>query len=379
MNSGKNENSKSNIKSNEVNEEKLSPAPSGENATICSDLKMNTPAESPKAPEEQVDNIPAAHDSSPSSKNPPQPEACKDQSLEEEQNSVAHPTEAVRTGQPSIRKGTGPRTAQGKQRSKLNALKHGLLSKAVLLKGESRPEFLSLLNGLRDDLQPQGKLETVLVENLAALLWRKSRLLQAENAEISENSALVVHNSLVKRYAEAWESSGVAPCGLFKHISNPLIVGEAKETLVLLRRMFTTEGFTGDLRLVEKLTGEHHNGGILQSFLAAYRACAAEAGVSEKIGDTSTKVNLSTIMVPFIDAKIERLKELEKGLLGIEVQRLAFKLSAAVIPGQEVLDRLLRYETHLSREIDRILNQLERLQRMRKGQPPPPQVDVKIS
>ena len=53
--------------------------------------------------------------------------------------------------------------------------------------------------------------------------------------------------------------------------------------------------------------------------------------------------------------------------------------SAAVIPGQEVSDRLLRYETHLSREIDRILNRLERLQRMRKGQPLPPQVDVKIS
>ena len=44
-----------------------------------------------------------------------------------------------------------------------------------------------------------------------------------------------------------------------------------------------------------------------------------------------------------------------------------------------VPDHLLRYETHLSREIDRILNRLERLQRMRKGQPLPPQVDVKIS
>ena len=44
-----------------------------------------------------------------------------------------------------------------------------------------------------------------------------------------------------------------------------------------------------------------------------------------------------------------------------------------------VPDHLLRYETHISREIDRIPNRLERLQRMRKGQPLPPQVDVNIS
>src|SRR5882672_4228540 len=70
-----------------------------------------------------------------------------------------------RIDQPSIHKSTGPRTPQGKQRSKYNARKHGLFSKAVLLKGESRAEYESLLNGLMEDFQPQGKLETVLVEN----------------------------------------------------------------------------------------------------------------------------------------------------------------------------------------------------------------------
>jgi hypothetical protein len=33
----------------------------------------------------------------------------------------------------------------------------------------------------------------------------------------------------------------------------------------------------------------------------------------------------------------------------------------------------------VSREIDRILNRLERLQQMRKGQPLPPQLDANIS
>ena len=49
------------------------------------------------------------------------------------------------------------------------------------------------------------------------------------------------------------------------------------------------------------------------------------------------------------------------------------------IPDSEGIDRLLRYETHLSRESDRILSRLERLQRTRKGKPLPPQLDVNIS
>jgi hypothetical protein len=36
------------------------------------------------------------------------------------------------------RKGTGPRTALGKERSKHNALKHGIFSKIVVLEGEPR-------------------------------------------------------------------------------------------------------------------------------------------------------------------------------------------------------------------------------------------------
>jgi hypothetical protein len=43
------------------------------------------------------------------------------------------------------------------------------------------------------------------------------------------------------------------------------------------------------------------------------------------------------------------------------------------------LDRLLRYESSLERAFDRTLNQLERLKRIRKGQPVPPTLNVKVS
>jgi len=39
----------------------------------------------------------------------------------------------------------------------------------------------------------------------------------------------------------------------------------------------------------------------------------------------------------------------------------------------------MRFDAHSSREIDRLVNRIECLQRMRKGQPALPQVDVNIS
>ena len=73
---------------------------------------------------------------------------------------------------------TGPRLTKGKKRSSRNALKNGIFSKSLILGSESRGEYQLLLNGVRKDLQPEGTVESALVESIAFLLWRKRRLLQ---------------------------------------------------------------------------------------------------------------------------------------------------------------------------------------------------------
>ena len=62
-----------------------------------------------------------------------------------------------------VRRGTGPRTAMGKERSKRNSLKHGILAEATVLDGESPAEFDFLLKGLRDCFHPAGMHEDLLV------------------------------------------------------------------------------------------------------------------------------------------------------------------------------------------------------------------------
>ena len=49
------------------------------------------------------------------------------------------------------------------------------------------------------------------------------------------------------------------------------------------------------------------------------------------------------------------------------------------VPESPALHRLLRYEAHLERAFDRMLSQLERLQRIRRGQPVPLTVKLELS
>jgi hypothetical protein len=75
----------------------------------------------------------------------------------------------------NAKRSTGPTTASGKARAKMNALKHGLSAKAVVIEGENSREFDALRAGLERDFEPATVIERELVENLAALLWRQRR------------------------------------------------------------------------------------------------------------------------------------------------------------------------------------------------------------
>jgi hypothetical protein len=75
---------------------------------------------------------------------------------------------------------TGPKTPEGKAAVRLNALKHGLLSREILLPGEDEEALRELGERLRAELQPVGELENLLVDRIIAAYWRLRRLGQVE-------------------------------------------------------------------------------------------------------------------------------------------------------------------------------------------------------
>jgi hypothetical protein len=48
------------------------------------------------------------------------------------------------------------------------------------------------------------------------------------------------------------------------------------------------------------------------------------------------------------------------------------------LPPTEATDKLLRYEAHLDRQLYRAMDQLERLQRQRRGETVPPPLNVNL-
>jgi hypothetical protein len=85
------------------------------------------------------------------------------------------------------------------------------------------------------------------------------------------------------------------------------------------------------------------------------------------------------LVVDAIWQEILRLGKLHDDAAKVETLRREHNVAGARVPSQEVSDRLLRYEAHLSREFDRTLSQLERLQRIRSGQPVLPKLEVRHS
>ncbi len=82
--------------------------------------------------------------------------------------------------EPKRKRGGGPRTPEGKARSSLNALKHGLSARKVVLKNESQKEFDALLAGLTEAWQPVDSMEAAIVADMAAARWRLQRIWSVE-------------------------------------------------------------------------------------------------------------------------------------------------------------------------------------------------------
>jgi hypothetical protein len=283
----------------------------------------------------------------------------------------------------SRRRASGPRTAIGKQRRSLNAQKYGIFSKGLPVSDESPQEFKFLLEGLRDDLQPEGTLETLLVEKLATILWRKRRVVRAESAEIEEAVQYSVNDTVTALLGEKWDCAraGETTGGMLKYRNNPKVLQEVALMLRIVRFGIEVSGFSKDPWLLRRIYGLDHDGSApFGTPFQVYLKMADEAEEHAK-GNASAESldDLKNKMFQILDEEITSVETLAKETLRLAIERNQFRKTAVLVPTLAVSERLLRYESHLSREFDRTLSQLERLQRMRLGHPVLPPIDVRLS
>ena len=90
---------------------------------------------------------------------------------------IDHPTiDRAAINRANSEHSTGPRTATGKQRSSLNALRHGLTAQTAVLPTEDPIAYQQHCRQFVDEHQPATATETHLVQELAATSWRLKRI-----------------------------------------------------------------------------------------------------------------------------------------------------------------------------------------------------------
>ena len=77
---------------------------------------------------------------------------------------------------------SGPTTEEGKKRSSLNATRHGLAARAVVLPREGQNEYLAFSKKIIHDLDPGNTVERELAQLIADQQWRLKRAAAIENA-----------------------------------------------------------------------------------------------------------------------------------------------------------------------------------------------------
>ena len=114
----------------------------------------------------------------------------------------------------NAQKSTGPRTTEGKVLARKNSIKHGLLSKDLVIREEDAKALQALMDDLFATLQPLGKIEEVLTEKIGSTLWRLQRLISAESQALEDRDWMgelrklqEVYNSSILSSISRYESN----------------------------------------------------------------------------------------------------------------------------------------------------------------------------
>ena len=242
----------------------------------------------------------------------------------------------------------------GYEAVRLNAMKHGILSRLVVLAHEDYGEFSDLLTALIDEHKPAGVTERHLIEELAAIIWRKRRVLLAEGAKINEglksaasSSKSVISSAAPFQRGIASENSDVRD--LLDLTSED--IAESQKSAAL------------DLAATRKAAAILRKGGP-NAYTKARRALIQESRDwwdehVEEESHPATAEGLAEFIRESLEPLCYQMEREARFTPAIKAQTLGEGLQA------HRLEKLNRYETHLDRKFERTLAMLLKLKQLR--------------
>ena len=285
----------------------------------------------------------------------------------------------------SLAKG-GPATQEGKEVVRWNATRHGISSPAPVVPGLEEPsDWQEHGEGVLESLQPKGHLETVLAERVALLSWRLHRVTRYETGAIATAQEKIEEDIHDTRRLMASLRGERVPETHPRDIR--WLARYRKQTHRALKR-FPSENPEKILKSEDasavvcevlaaaiKRSGQEIEdedldlpGGLQETYelteLPAMRAAVVRECV-EVIAehaslDPGELLEAATAEARFQAAVSKHKKE--------DVEReVSRKMTERILPDDETLQKVARYEAHLSRQLYHALHELEALQARRLG------------
>jgi len=244
----------------------------------------------------------------------------------------------------------------GYEAVRFNAMKHGILSKLAVLAHEDHAEFADLLAAMVDEHQPAGVTERHLVDELAAIIWRKRRVLLAEGATINQGLKTAARNAASVIPAAAPFERGLSGKGTDIRDLMDLTPQEVADCQRDTRHdLEATQMAVAILRR----GGAHAFNKALGVLLPASREWWEESVAGEEY--PATAQGLSDFISDELQPHCLVMEKEARHHEAIKAQAIGEGLQA------HRLEKLNRYETHLDRKFERTLAMLLKLKDLRNG------------
>jgi hypothetical protein len=280
----------------------------------------------------------------------------------------------------------GPVTQEGKEVVRWNATRHGIRSPAPVVPGVERAEdWEEHRDGVLESLQPEGHLEFVLAERVALLLWRLNRVTRYETESIALFQEKAEDDLADRRrfgshvlgaaHPEEVRSNLKAARSEYRLLKRLPKLQDEKQLSsfdadrILWAVMEVTDHVAEGEVAPEDLLEEISIPGVPENTLEwedyhDWTAGAVRAGIEaiasatdedpEELLEVATDAAKRSII-----GKEQAAEQVERDLQRMSRERL--------LPDEKTLEKVARYEAHLSRGLYKALHELEALQARRTG------------
>ena len=280
----------------------------------------------------------------------------------------------------------GPVTQEGKEVVRWNATRHGIRSPAPVVPGIERAEdWQEHRDGILESLQPEGHFELVLAERVALLSWRLNRVIRFETESIALYQERVEDDLADRRRFGSHVLGAAHPEDVRSNLKDARSDYRLIKRLPKLQNDKRLSSLDADriLWAVMEVTDRVAEGEVAPEDLLDeisipgvpentqewedyddWTAGAVRAGI-EAIA-SATNEDPEELLEVATDAarrsiigKEQAAKQVEQDLERMSRERL--------LPDAMTLEKVARYEAHLSRGLYKAMHELEALQARRSG------------